>query len=114
MVHKFSKMLSCVVNGIRVGVWVDIKTCVGVRLGGIEVGVKVAEGIEVYVGRKVEVGFPRKFLAAGISVGVGLRDGMKARHANRMSIIGSKTRIRILKFINDNITARSNLYNFPS
>jgi len=72
MVHKFSKMLSCVVNGIRVGGWVDIKTWVGVWLGGIKVGVKDTEGIEVYVGRNVEVGFLRKFLVAGRSVGVGV------------------------------------------
>jgi len=100
-------MLICVVKEICTGVWVDVKTWGGARLGGVEVVVKVTDGIKVYVGRKVEVGFTGKFLVTGLRVGVEMGGGMKTRHANRMRIIGSKTRNRILEFINDNKTAWS-------
>jgi hypothetical protein len=92
-------MLSCVFTGIRVGFGEDMETCVGVRLGGMAVGVRVTYGTGVFVGSGVEVALPGKSLITGASVGFGMRDGMGARHASRIRMIGSKTRGRSSNFI---------------
>jgi len=61
IVHRSSNMLSWVFNGISVGFTVGVGTCVGVELGGKDVGVKVAVGEGVVVGRGVDDAFPVKF-----------------------------------------------------
>lgn len=101
MVHKFSKILSCLSKGISVGVGEVVDTCVGVRLGGNKVGVKVKVGDGISVDWGVEVAFPGKFLTTPARVAVGLSGGMKVRHAIKTIINGRKTRERALKFMNN-------------
>jgi hypothetical protein len=74
---------------------------VGVRLGGRDVGVRVADGVEVSEGRRVAVDFPGKFFVTGDNVGVGMRKGMKDRHASRMRTVSNEARNRIFDLIDD-------------
>jgi hypothetical protein len=62
MVHKSSKILSCVFIGISVEVGKEVETWVGVRLGGIVVDVK--DGIGVKVDEGVGVFFSVGFISA--------------------------------------------------
>lgn len=79
---------------------VEVEACVGVRLGGMVVGVE--DGIGVKVDEGEGVGFSVGGILVRVTVGVGLREGIKVRHASRIKIIGSKTRERGLAFINNN------------
>jgi hypothetical protein len=53
-------MLSCISNGINVGVGEVVDICVGVRLGGKKVGVNVKVGEGVHVDWGVDVAFSEK------------------------------------------------------
>jgi hypothetical protein len=106
-------MLSCIFKGMRVEVGEDTKICVGVRLGSIAVGVRVTDGIGVFVGTRVEVAFPGKFLIAVASVGFGMGDWIGARHASKIRMIGSKARGRSINFIKPNKYGRSWFVSFP-
>lgn len=76
--------------GVTVGV--DVDTGVGVRVGGKGVGVLV--GTDVKVGTGVLVGAIVGLIGTGELVGVGLMEGINARHASKTKDSMSRTRKR--------------------
>jgi hypothetical protein len=68
-------------------------------LGGKAVSVGVFDGMGVNVGWGIGVFISVGSITSGERVGVGLKDGTRARQASRRIIKGNKTRERGLAFI---------------